>query len=512
MARELGHGDIEITDELKNQATEVIISDQESTLDNWVDYLTSSDSDSFPTWAKYWAFTGMLKLSAYDKEKHAFGKRDKNTVAPFPDLNREALAYAVDAVVRQVEGQGQVAVEGNPELAKLLQGANFGRLYAYAIEKVTPAEEHELLDTRGEWVRYPQNSNHMPLVQSLQGYGTNWCTAGETTAKAQLAGGDFYVYYSLDKDGQPTIPRIAIRMQGHNISEVRGVASEQNLDPYITKVVDEKLKDFPDGEKYQKKTADMKHLTDIEKRQQMGEELTAKDLKFLYEIDSSVEGFGYQKDPRIAELRGQRNPEADAPIVFGCAPEQIAHSQADIHPTTKVYIGPLFPGIFKLDLKHIATKFPEGLVREQEITIGGKTKDQLVAELTAENLKISSYAAQLLDSPEFETKITPEPLDLIELSVADLGFPNGATTEEIYTRAEELGLELCPAEVGLHLRLQDKNPVWRWIAMKPIADAYGRPEVFFLYRDGDGLWLCTFAALPGRRWGGALRFVFRRRK
>ena len=84
IAREQGHGDIEITDEMKEQLTEVIISDQESTLDNWVDYLSSSDSDSYPTWSKYWAFKGMLKLAAYDKEKHAFGKRSKDTVAPFP--------------------------------------------------------------------------------------------------------------------------------------------------------------------------------------------------------------------------------------------------------------------------------------------------------------------------------------------------------------------------------------------------------------------------------------------
>ncbi|MBU0649126.1 hypothetical protein KJ969_03465 [Patescibacteria group bacterium] len=52
LAREQGHGDIEITHEMKDQLSEVIISDQESTLDNWVDYLSSEDSDSFPTWSK----------------------------------------------------------------------------------------------------------------------------------------------------------------------------------------------------------------------------------------------------------------------------------------------------------------------------------------------------------------------------------------------------------------------------------------------------------------------------
>ncbi len=143
LAREQGHGDIETTEEMKEQLSEVIISDQKSTLDNWIDYFTSADSNSYPMWAKYWAFNSMLKLSTYDKEKHAFSKRDKGTVAPFPDLNREALAYVVDAIVKKVNKRKITNIEDNPELQKLLQGANFGKLYAYAIEKVTPTEESE---------------------------------------------------------------------------------------------------------------------------------------------------------------------------------------------------------------------------------------------------------------------------------------------------------------------------------------------------------------------------------
>jgi len=159
LAREQGHGDIEITDEMKEQLTEVIITDQKSTLDNWVNYFTSPDSDSFPMWAKYWAFNGMIKLSSFDKAKHAFAKRDKGTVAPFPDLNREALAYVVDVIIKKANKERIPATEGNPELKQLLDGANFGKLYAYAIEKVTPTEKTELLNTAGEWVKYDQRTD-----------------------------------------------------------------------------------------------------------------------------------------------------------------------------------------------------------------------------------------------------------------------------------------------------------------------------------------------------------------
>jgi len=66
----------------------------------------------------------------------------------------------------------------------------------------------------------------MVLVKSLQGHGTGWCTAGETTTESQLSSGDFYVYYTLDKEGNPTIPRLAVRMEGSQIAEIRGVGPD----------------------------------------------------------------------------------------------------------------------------------------------------------------------------------------------------------------------------------------------------------------------------------------------
>ena len=46
------------------------------------------------------------------------------------------------------------------------------------------------------------------------------------------------------------------------------------------------------------------------------EELTKEELKFLYEIDSKIIGFGYKKDPRIAEIKIKRVYENDLRQVF----------------------------------------------------------------------------------------------------------------------------------------------------------------------------------------------------
>ena len=201
---------------------------------------------------------------------------------------------------------------------------DFGKYYAFALEHTSVSNETLFETTEGQWVTYPQGSDHMPLVESIQGHGTGWCTAGEETAKKQLEMGDFHVYYSNDLIGEPTIPRVAIRMQQGSIAEVRGVAPDQNFDPYITPTVEEKLQEFPDGEQYKQRAEDMTYLTNIDRKVEEGEELTKEDLRFLYEIDRKIESPGYQQDPRIQEIVGDRDIKQDFAHIYNCREDQIS--------------------------------------------------------------------------------------------------------------------------------------------------------------------------------------------
>ena len=520
IAREQGHGDIEIDQETRRQLSEVIITDQKSSLDNWIDYLSSDDA-IYPDWLKYYAFRGVLDMGEYDKEKKQFSKRSNTTTKPFPDINREALAYVLDAISQKYGKQHLNLLALNEEEKKnfeaLLRGENFSKLYAWAIEKVIIAPTESLEKVAGKWVKYKQGSDHMPLVNSLQGHGTGWCTAGESTAKIQLQGGDFYVYYSLDRKGKPTIPRAAIRMSGNQIGEVRGIAPEQNLDPFIGEVVQAKLKEFPDGPKYEKKTQDMKMLTNIENKTKAKKSLTRDDLVFLYEMNGKIEGFGYQRDPRIQELRKQRNPEEDMLVIFECTREQIASTPKEINQNIKAYVGKLEPGIFdkiqEYNIEYIYTSFPEGKIRLENLKIGGKTAEILEQELRAKKINISGYAEDMMKGKDFTTLKNPEEITLVRLTVRDLGFEMGATTKEIYQKVEELGLELCPAEAGPNLRLKyTDQPLNEWfcIGMKQIADSGGDPYVFGLARGGDGLWLGGHWAGPADGWNPEGGFVFRK--
>lgn len=134
------------------------------------------------------------------------------------------------------------------------------------------------------------------------------------TCKIQVEDGDFYVYYTYDKNNNPTEPRIAIRMnEKYKITEVRGIGKNQNIESEMIEIAEEKLKEFPynEGKKYQKKVHDMHLLTIIERKTNNNEELTREEIIFLYEIKSGIEGFGWTKDPRVKEIIQKRNPYED---------------------------------------------------------------------------------------------------------------------------------------------------------------------------------------------------------
>ncbi len=524
LLRERGQGaDLEQVDwnEVKKQNSEAIVADQTKSLDSWIDYLASEDAP-YPDWLKYWSMRSVLSLGDYDKEKHSFTKREVTTTKPYPELNREALAYVLDAMQKKYSSR-EINLDtledyDKEQFEKLIKEENFGKLYAWAVEKVTPTSTDRLTITKGRWVKYDQSGDHMPLVNSIQGYGTGWCTAGESTAKTQLQGGDFHVYYSLDGEGKPKIPRVAIRMEGDRIGEVRGIAKDQNMDPYIGEVVSEKMKDFgQEGKSYEKRVHDMKLLTSIETKSRRGEALNRTELVFLYEIDSKIEGFGYSRDPRIDELRKTRDAKVDAPVVLGCNPNEIAWNRRELGRDKKAYIGQLFNGFFDAIPQglEIYTSFPEGKIRIEDLAIGGENTRQLQDRLQKADIQISGYAKDMLKSSDFTTERKQKGIGTVRLRVQDLGFDSYATTDQLYAKAKELGLELCPAEVGPDLRLkyQDQpNGEWLYIGMQQIADSDGHPNVFELIRHGEELWLYDSLAGPGNEWGPGVGFVFSFRK
>ena len=322
LARERGYGNIKLTEEDKRRMTEEVIDDQKKSLDKWIEYfLYDEESKSYEMWEKYWVFQGLQNLGKYDKETGKFSKRDKSTVYPFPPVEREYIFTTLKLMEDFLKDK-----KGEEDIKQALSTGNFKLLYEYVIKQSFLKGEHQSNSTDGKWIKYEQGSDYNILRDSLQGYYTGWCTAaGENFAKDQLAGGDFYVYYSLDENGEAKVPRIAIRMDGKDkIGEIRGIADNQNMEPEMMPILEEKLKEFPDRDKYLKKEHDMKLLTLIDKKVNNNIELTLDELKFLYEIDGKITGFGYWEDPRIEEIKRKRNKRRDYSLIFNVKEEEVA--------------------------------------------------------------------------------------------------------------------------------------------------------------------------------------------
>ena len=146
---------------------------------------------------------------------------------------------------------------------------------------------------------------------------------------------------------------------------------------------------------------------------------------------------------------------------------------------------------------------------------GLKDADAIRKAIADEGGRISDWANDILGQPAFTVATEETEVELVVVSVAELGFKDGAKYSDICERAKQLGLALCPPEVGPQLRLQYKDqPKGEWlrIAMEPITVSGGNLEVFLVEHDDDGLWLYSDDGLPGSFWYGFSRFVFVGRK
>lgn len=201
-------------------------------------------------------------------------------------------------------------------------------------------------------------------------------------------------------------------------------------------------------------------------------------------------------------------------IIFECQRKQIAHNAEEINENTKAYVGDWNPKIYQTikqfpNIKHLHESFLEKKIFMQTLETDPDINSPKKAEeaIKAKNIHLSDWGKDILYKTEFSHEWkTYEP---VKFSVKQLGFPKGATTSEIYTKStEELGLELCPAEVGPHLRLKYPGKEYFLVAMKQIIDRVGHPLVFSLRWLGAEMLLDGNFARPGRRWPPDDEFVF----
>ena len=293
---------------------------QKETLDQWKSYLSESDyNDSF----KYLILDAVL-TNNYDFKTNKYTKRNNKTIRNYTPFDAGTLAslYASDSK-SLLKDYVEIQVQNSKNVV----------------------ESSSFVSTKeGEWLKFeggPSVSNEVrvenanKLSQIVQ--NTYWCT--KTNAKGQLDGGDFYVYATKNSEGEYE-SRVAVRMEGDKVGEVRGNASSnQDLEPDMMPVADKFLKEnIPNGSG--KKWLDsieyntrVKELTEkIE-----GKKVTGQSLEEYLAIikDSGKFKVDYGENGLVTKLKKVfKNSEFDFPV---------ARNLRELRPDTVLFIGDFNP-------------------------------------------------------------------------------------------------------------------------------------------------------------------------
>jgi hypothetical protein len=158
------------------------------------------------------------------------------------------------------------------------------------------------------------------------------------------------------------------------------------------------------------------------------------------------------------------------------------------------------------------------------IRVGDMSKAELLAEFERRGIELNEAGHELFAHDSFTTSKTKLLFVTVEISVADLGYPQGATMTQIHERAAKLGLALCPLELGPHLRLQFHDqpdgcrgyppsqhgapPGSITVASRQLTEDDDIPKGFYLRRINGVLRLRGYWSGPDHVWSPEDRLVF----
>jgi hypothetical protein len=167
------------------------------------------------------------------------------------------------------------------------------------------------------------------------------------------------------------------------------------------------------------------------------------------------------------------------------------------------------------------SQMPEAIQSAAGIPVWKTTRVGTVANkwdlhraLDAANCGIGDSAEDMFAQPQFFVSPTKTETDVVCVSLAQLAIAR-ASLQDIYARAQSLGLALAAAEVGPQLRLQYfEQPLGEFlnIAMTPIRTRDGKSEIFVVGNGGAGLLLTGTNTGGATEFHGPARFVFVRQR
>jgi predicted house-cleaning noncanonical NTP pyrophosphatase (MazG superfamily) len=306
IARDEGY-DATITTERAREVIDNLQTIQTEGLEQWSSYFDAAQ-EMYPAWFVVYALENVARLADYNQEKQVYNRRSTGTIAPFPPLNPEAIAYTYGAIARTYN-PSDVLVDATTK--ELVKNGSFNKLYShFMIESKILIPLPETADkVYGEWVQYgPQDA----VAIALAAEGTNWCIADPAIAGSYVKRYDSSFYFFHLKDDLMDIRSksavASIRIERGKVAEVSGRKGypHQAVDDVLVDEVADKVFSLPGGAKYYGALLDKKKLIEMDEKFQDGTPFSIEELRFLYEVDRRIGTLNSYKDVRIKEFRQQK--------------------------------------------------------------------------------------------------------------------------------------------------------------------------------------------------------------
>jgi len=158
------------------------------------------------------------------------------------------------------------------------------------------------------------------------------------------------------------------------------------------------------------------------------------------------------------------------------------------------------------------------------VRVGGVGRLELLRALRDHDVQLNPAAEALFADERFVPLGDEQVVEIAARSVAELGFSEGATYDELVARARASGLVECPLELAPHLRLQfldqpegafgaplthGRAPAGSLtVASTSLDERDETPKGFYLRRVDGALWLRGYWSWPGHRWSPEDVLVF----
>jgi len=162
-----------------------------------------------------------------------------------------------------------------------------------------------------------------------------------------------------------------------------------------------------------------------------------------------------------------------------------------------------------------------------KLRIGGHSANALLDRLQSLKVELNDFAKKYINDLKYSVTSVSTTLEIRFVTAEELGFTEGGTLKDIQAAASKIGLELCPPDTALYLRMayidqeETKGDVLTigecpegtiTIASRPVTNIAGIHRGFYLRKAAGQLWLRGYECDEGHVWPAVSMFAFAEKK